>query len=366
MASRWAWVRWLRGVTVAFGFAAMGLQAWACAICAPSAAEQTLTQRLFKSQAVAIARATGQPGVFSVTAPVHGVDAGATLRDVAAAQDGSVPASGASVLLAQSGGSWRVMAQMPVQRATWVARLIALRRAPDANPADADWEARFTFFAPDLENPVQAVAQVAYEELSNAPLGAMRSAARHFAGLPLQRWLTQPALVDRTPLYALMFGFVAPAQAAVQIQRDLLARSSRAPLAANAAWMAAVLELQGEAGLAWLVRNYLQAPARADDEVQAALLAMRVHVADGKRLNRSAASQAIRSFVGANPQRAGFAASDLGDWGQWDFVADFERLLDTDQPQVFASRYGMVLYMLRNPQPQAKEALERLRAKGRL
>ena len=73
-----------------------------------------------------------------------------------------------------------------------------------------------------------------------------------------------------------------------------------------------------------------------------------------------------RSYIAANPQRAGFAASDLGDWGAWDFVPDFERLLDTEQPQVFASRYAMVLYLLRSPRPEARAALERLRAKGRL
>lgn len=343
-----------------------GVQVWACAICAPSAAEQTLTQRLFKSQAVAIAKALPQSGAFEVTAPVRGVVNGMRLDAVLPAEDAPVPAVGASVLLAQSGGTWRVMAEMPVQRASWVARLIALRRAPDANAADADWNTRFAFFAPDLENPVAAIAQVAYEELSLAPLGAMRASARHFSALPLQRWLVQPALSERVPLYALLYGLVAPAEAASSVQQELLRHSAARSQAANAAWMAAVLELQGTAGLSWLTQHYLQASARSDAEVQAALLALRVHVADGKRIDRSAATQALRSFVQANAQRAGFAASDLGDWGQWDFVVDFERLLDTDQAQVFSSRYAMVLYLLRNPQPEAKAALERLRAKGRL
>ena len=100
--------------------------------------------------------------------------------------------------------------------------------------------------------------------------------------------------------------------------------------------------------------------------MQAALLALRVHAADGVRLGKPAATQALRAYIHANPQRAGFAASDLGDWGQWDFSGEFERLLDTDQPQVFASRYAMVLYLLRSPKPESKAVLERLRAKGRL
>lgn len=340
--------------------------AWACAICAPSAAEQTLTQRLFKSQAVVIAQALGRPGEFDVTAPVRGGEKGVHLTGVTVADDGPAPPAGTSVLLAQSGGSWRVMAAMPVERAPWVQKLIAMRRAPDANPADADWPARFVFFAPDLESPVMAVAQVAYEELSVAPYGAMRAAAKRFAGLPLAHWLDQARLLERHPLYALMAGFTGGSGQAAVFQQRLLANSAREPLANSSAWMAAVLELQGEAGLAWLRENYLQKSGRTDTEVQAALLALRVHVGDGTRINRDAAVSVVRAFVQANPQRAGFAASDLGDWGRWDFTGEFERLLDTDQPQVFASRYAMVLYLLRNPQPEARAALERLRAKGRL
>lgn len=305
-------------------------------------------------------------GQYRVVAAVRGIVPGGSLDGVSVADGGSPPPVGTPVLLAQSGGTWRVMAPMPAERAAWVQQMIALRRAPDANPADADWAARFAFFAPDLENPVAAVAQVAYEELSSAPLGAMRAASRSYASMPLTQWLAQPALSERYPLYALMYGFVAPASAVPTLQKRLLAQSARDTQATSSAFMAAVMELQGADGLAWLSRHYLQDPSRTDTEVQAALLAIRVMVADSRRIDRSAGTQALGAYVQANPQRAGFAASDLGDWARWEFAEVFERLLDTDQPQVFASRYGMVLYLLRNPQPQAKAVLERLRSKGRL
>jgi hypothetical protein len=130
--------------------------------------------------------------------------------------------------------------------------------------------------------------------------------------------------------------------------------------------MAAVLEQRGDAGVSWLEQHYLQRADRTDAEVQAALLALRVHATDGRRIDKDAATRALRRFVKAQPMRAGYAASDLGDWGRWDFVPAFEQALDTDRPQVFASRYAVVLYLLRNPTPEAKAALERLRAKGRL
>jgi len=356
------WKRAGAALVLALGAAA----SWACAICAPSAAEQTLTQRLFKSEAVALGEALSRPGEFRVTSAVRGNVAPSTLASVTLADGVAPPPAGASVLLALGGGSWRVMAQLPAARAPWVQQLIALRRPADANPQDADWGARFRFFAPDLEHPVTAVAQVAYEELSIAPYGAMRAAAGSCAALPLEQWLAQPALAERFPLYALMAGFAGKTGGEAALQQRLLADSTRASQAQTSAFMAALIETQGQRGLDWLSRHYLQDRSRSDTEVQAALLAVRVHVADGARLDRATAVEALRAYVQANPQRAGFAASDLGDWGRWDFVADFEALLDTDQPQVFASRYAMVLYLLRNPQAPARAALERLRAKGRL
>lgn len=344
----------------------MGKAVLACAICSPSAAEQTLTQRLFKSEAIAIGTALVQPGQYHITAHVRAAQGDTVLTGVGVVDAEAAPGTTASVLLARSGGSWRVMAEMPVERAEWVRQLMVLRRPADANPADADWGQRFSFFTPDLENSVPAVAQVAYEELSMAPLGAMRAASGHFGKLPLTRWLSQPELAHRHPLYALMLGFVATPNQVDMVRQRIAAQSASTALATVSAWMAALVELQGPEGVRWLVRHYLQDAARTDAEVQAALLAVRVHVADARRVSVPAATQALRSFVQANPQRAGFAASDLGDWAQWDFVADFEQLLDTGRPQAFASRYAMVLYLLRNPQPQAKAALERLRAAGRI
>ncbi len=163
-----------------------------------------------------------------------------------------------------------------------------------------------------------------------------------------------------------MAGFVATPAQVVGFERRLLQRSASEPPGVVSALMAAVLEQRSDAGLTWLEQHYLQQADRTDGEVQAALLALRVHATDGRRIGKDAATRALRGFVKAQPVRAGFAASDLGDWGRWDFVPAFEQALDTDRPQVFASRYAVVLYLLRNPTPEAKAALERLRAKGRL
>lgn len=342
---------------------------WACAICAPSAAEQTLTQRLYKSEAVAVGRALQQPGTFDIAAMVRGTGTvGTRLTGVAQAHGVASPAPSETVLLVYTGGAWSVFGAMPLERAPWLAQLVALRRPADASPTalDANWPARFAFFQRDLENPVELVAQAAYDELSSAPYGVMREAASAFRAAPLRAWLEQPALAARHPLYALMLGFVAQDTDVAALQQRLLKASAREPLPTVSALMAALIEARGRVGIAWVQAHYLQNPQRTDAEVQAALLALRVQAGPGGRVGKEAAVEVARGYIAANPQRAGFAASDLGDWGAWDFASDFERLLDTEQSQVFASRYAMVLYLLRSPRPEARAALERLRAKGRL
>lgn len=342
---------------------------WACAICAPATAEQTLTQRLFKSEAVAIARALAPAGEFELVAPVRGAgDKGARLAGVVLAPGLAPPPVSSTVLLAYTGGAWNALGAMPLERAPWLDKLIALRRPADASPtaADANWPARFTFFLPALEHPVRLVALAAYEELSIAPYGAMRAASPSFDAQALGRWLERADLEARHPLYALMLGFGAQEAQALAFQQRLLKTSVRAPLPTVSALMAAVIEARGSAGMAWVQEHYLHNGQRTDAEVQAALLAVRVHAGASGRLSKEAAVAVARGFIAANPQRAGFVASDLGDWEAWHFATDFERLLDTEQAQVFSSRYAMVLYLLRSPRPEAKAALERLRAKGRL
>ena len=184
---------WLRKILLCSMLAlAPGAMAWACAICAPSAAEQTLTQRLYKSEAVAIARALPQAGRFELLATVRGERPTVQSAQVQAHGNGTLPGPGTTVVLAYTGGAWNVVGALPQDRAAWLEKLIALRRPADANPLapDANWPARFAFFQPDLENPNELVAQAAYDELSSAPYAALRAAARSLpsAARP-RRWL---------------------------------------------------------------------------------------------------------------------------------------------------------------------------------
>jgi hypothetical protein len=126
--------------------------------------------------------------------------------------------------------------------------------------------------------------------------------------------------------------------------------------------LAALVALREGAGLAWLEQQFLTSPSTPDAQVQAALLALSVHGADGVAISKDQIVAAYGRFIARNPQRAGFVASDLANWGRWEFAEAFGKALRSGEAQVFASRYAMVFYLLRNPRPQAKALVETLRA----
>jgi hypothetical protein len=123
-----------------------------------------------------------------------------------------------------------------------------------------------------------------------------------------------------------------------------------------------VVALRGKPGLAWVEQSFLSASGVSNTDVQAALLALSVQGTDGNAVSQSQVVAAYGRFIQKNPQRAGFVASDLAAWGHWEFADAFGAALRSSGPaQVFASRYAMVFYLLRNPQPEAKRLVEALR-----
>ena len=81
---------------------------------------------------------------------------------------------------------------------------------------------------------------------------------------------------------------------------------------------------------------------------------------------RARVVQAYAAFIRQDTPLAGLVASDLGDWGRWEFDQSFAALMRSGRSQTFASRYGMVFYLMRNPRPEARAVLSALRAEGAL
>ena len=342
------------------------LPAWACPICAPGDGQVTLSQRLRQADTVVLAApAAGATGPTARQPIKGGLPQGPTRLAAAVPQPRSAEAVADSVLLYHQGSAgWQSAGPLAASRADWLRQLLALPQPIDG--AIPDWGRRLAFFVTDLESPEPLVAQTAYEEIAAAPYGEMRRLRGRLQAARLLDWVDNPALSARRPLYGLLLGVSGEGDRIPALQQRLARLRQPADAAVVSALLAALLELQGDSGVAWLERSYLQAAGRQEWEYQAALLALSVHGNDGQRVSRARVVQAYANFMLQDTPLAGLVASDLGNWGRWEFDRNYAALMRSGRPQTFASRYAMVFYLMRNPTPQARVLLDALRAEGAL
>ncbi|OGB33519.1 MAG: hypothetical protein A3F78_17510 [Burkholderiales bacterium RIFCSPLOWO2_12_FULL_61_40] len=358
-------LRWLV-LVVCWGWAT---HVAACAICAPSDLENTLSQRLFAADVVVLATPTLDGVGYRAEEAIKGeLPKGVIRLHETVIAPPTAPSKGSELLLYSAGSqTWRTVGALKTGRADWVKRLLALGpvSALNASAVTAAWLPRLSFLVADLESSEPLVAQTAYEEISLAPYAAMRPLQPHLDAHKLVRWLDIPSLAARRPLYALLLGIAGGQGTADALETRLLAGSQWQTTAELSGLFAAYLELRGADGVGWLERHYLADSRRSELEIQAAILALSVHGnGGGVRVGKDRVVQAYAVLIQHNKARAGFVASDLGNWGRWEFGMDYAALLKSREPQAFASRYAMVLFLMRSPAPEARAALDALRAGG--
>lgn len=343
-----------------------GGMAWACAICAPSAEQNSLVYKFFTSDAAILATPT-QNGALAK--PLFAIK-GALPNGIVAIADKLPAAKGLesteTVLLFFNPGSggWINAGAISPSRVEWLRGLTGLRPASAMAPTDSGWPERVALFVNDLEHPNPLLAQTAYDEVAVAPYAVMRSLRPYLNAAKLDEWVKSEALVKRRSLYYLLLGFAGDSTTAAGLERRMKMPGLALDKAELSSMMAALVELRGAAGVEWIESHYLNNKDRSDMEVQAAVLALTVHANDGIKVTRDKVVQTYAVFIKSNPTRAGFVASDLGNWGRWEFVNDYMALLKSGAQQAFASRYAIVLYLMRSPSEEARNALEQLRAEG--
>lgn len=201
---------------------------------------------------------------------------------------------------------WQALGSLAASREPWLRGLAQPQTA--AQRADAVLtQARRT--ARDLEDDYPLVAQAAYDDISAQPYAVLRGLASTLDARRVAHWVKDPSRSARRSLYYLLLGLSGTTTDADAITTQAL----RAEPRRSAAELSAMLAAYGR-------------------------------------------------FIHANPHRAGFAASDLANWGHWEFAEAFAVALRSGSAQVLASRYAMLIYLLRNPQPEAKRLVETLRA----
>ncbi len=326
----------------------------ACPVCLP-AAGPSMAQSLARADAVLLL--APERGGWRVEAVVKGTAPEA----IPLGRLDAVPHGWAHVVLRDAAAApWRAVGAMPLEQLGW---LQALVRAAVDPPSDVgSWHAHLARMLPALEHPSSWMAAVAHDEIARAPYERMRALAPQLDARLLARWLDDPALGARTPLYTLLLGVAGGASAVARIERQL-ARAARDGDATDlAARLVADLEMRPDR-VRWVEATYLQDARRSPAEVRAALLALSVQGQADGAVPRSRVVQAYRAFIRSGHPLAGYVAPDLAGWKDESAVPDYVALLARGTRQQPASTYAMLLYLEQSAQPAAREAARAARAR---
>lgn len=330
----------------------------ACPICVVGAGP-THAQRLVDADTVLLV--APEAGGWRTVEVVKGT-AAALPRGVPAAAEAAAAAPGhALVVLREPGTRWATLGALPPQEAAWLRRVASGRT--DEDLSEADWRARVLEHVSALEHPVPLVAETAYQEVARAPYAAMRGAHPLLDASRLQRWLDDPALAARRPLYTLLLGVAGGTEAARRVDRRLDTLARERDVTDLSALLVASLEIHGPSRVAWIEGTYLLDRGRAPAETAAALLALSEQGHADARVPRARVVAAYRAYVRSGAAQAGYVAPDLGRWRDWSAVPDFAALIRSGARQHPASVYATLAYLDAAPSPEARSAAAALRAR---
>lgn len=345
----------LAAVLVGLLLAAAAVPASACAVCAPSA-PLTVAQRLIDAERAVLAHPEpGPPPGWRIVAVVRGdPEDGPPALAPTATRD----RDGRPTLLVRDrlSRAWSAVGPIAEAQADWLRGLADYRRTAEMTPQD--WARRVAALVPLLEHAEPLVAETAYGEIARAPYAAMRANRAALDGARLARWVEDPTLAARRPLYLLLLGLAGGPADAARIERALATRKPGPDPADLPALLAADIELNGARRLPRIEKAWLLDPTRAPAELRAAVVALSVHGGEGGTVPREAVADTFLRFAERRAPLGGLVAQDLAAWGVWDATPRFAALVDAPDVPMW-SKVAMLQYLRESPRPEAKAAIER-------
>ena len=210
---------------------------------------------------------------------------------------------------------------------------------------------------PYLGHPEPLADEIAYGEIVAAPYSALLAAKSRLSAHAIRRWLADPKLAERQPLYILLLGIAGNAQDAAALEQRLEAAWEAGDATNLGPMIAADLQLRGPSRLAWVDDRYLRDRRRSTREIEATLLALSVHGNANGVIPRARVIQSYRIFMQAHKELAGLVARDFAAWQYWDAVPEYVALMNSEIRQQYASRAAMIEYLRHSP--SGVEGLER-------
>lgn len=333
-----------------------GPPARACPICLgitirpPCFAEQIIA-----AESLVIARAAGD-GTFIVETRLRG-------ERPAPGDRLELPGKsiGSRVLLATAAGASTTADLGPYTPALhdFLRIVLPLRRF---DPADeAGWDRQLDLFQPFLAHTDPRVASSAWTCWARAPFAVLR---RHRTLPPratLLSWLDDPTRTGEASLYWSLLGLQADAAVKHRLRESVLTSWKNGNSTHLAAMLDAELSANGKSAVDFIVRHYIGDRDRTLDEIQAALLALRMHAIDGAAGLHEPVATAFETFVEVRRPLGGLVAADLQTWQRWKASRQFLEMLAAGETIYPPGRPAILAYLAACPDPATADALALIR-----
>lgn len=353
--------QWLLLLSLALAFHTGAI---ACALCFSAFKIQPSAQQLIYPQRVVLATPTGD-GHWRVAATIKGdsiagsvLEGSVTGAEKIAALPSDQRVKPALLMREDAGVSWVYLGSISIEHAPWLKDLAGRKRSYAMTPDERQRHA--SSLLPMLESREPLVADIAYTEVSATPYGTLRSLKPQLDAESLRRWVADPRLIDRRPLYVLLLAIAGDPEDAQRVRAEIEIAWRARDASQLAPLLAADMELRGNAGVETIEKLYLLDRSRSPAEIQAALLALSEQGKESGAVARDRVVVAYQRLIRTGNPLCGLVAQDLGDWNDWSAVPDYVRLLRSGSTLHPASRFAIIDYLKRSGSPAAKTALSTL------
>ena len=329
-------------------FLCAGSAATACPLCL-GAFRSSVAQQLVDLPQAVLAQPSADGLGYRVVAVIKGEQPSGEMILTEAIHLDEVMDASATLLLVrgEEWSMWAGLGAVAAEHASWLRRVAAGKLPSDMN-AD-EWRAHVALMLPYLEDREPLVAKIAYGELAAAPYAALLAAKPRLAASAIRRWLADPQLMERQPLYLLLLGIAGDAADATSLELRLEALWTAHEATNLGPMIAADLQLRGPTRMAWVDTKYMGDRLRSTRELEGALLALSVLGNANGAILRERVIQSYQLFMQEHKELAGFVAWDLAAWQYWGAVPVYLALIKSNVRQDFKSRVAVFAYLRQSP-----------------
>jgi hypothetical protein len=216
--------------------------------------------------------------------------------------------------------------------------------------------ARRDLFAPLIQDADPALSRMAMIELATLPYPVLRESAVQVNRPALVSLLSDPLWADWASIMILAFGLSHEPEDIAFVRRATGAMAESGRTVHLAAWATALLEMDEDAGLAWVRANYIDGSLRSEVELREISLALASHAQRDDAFGL-ANRDVLADFAASQPAVAGALARVLMEREDWSLATTFARWLDTGRITAPDDAFLITHYVL--AAAEAKEELIR-------